>query len=95
MTFNVMLTRLGILVLVLALNIWFWFNYIPQHLFTMIQEYEAKKAAEIPTVEEYIEQGYDTYEYEGDWGEYLGDHDTTTMPRPLLECEAGDHTCID
>lgn len=76
-------------IILLPLFVYLW--SIPQ----VMEHRERQERQRIPTVQEYIDQGYDTYEYEGDWGDHPGDHDDTTMPGPMLECDAGDHTCID
>jgi hypothetical protein len=93
MNVQIILKILVVWLSILTLPMWFYLWHLPQ----MLHDVDERRAErEKPTVEEYIEQGYDTYEYEGDWGEHRGDHDDQgAMPGPMLECEQGDHACID
>ena len=89
------LTRLVIWLLILSLCVWFWFVFVPKGY---LEARDTHRERVKPTVEEYIENGWDPYEYEGDWNRppYVEDEEAgPVMPGPMLECEAGDHTCID
>jgi hypothetical protein len=92
-----------VLMLVLLLNVWFYTTFLPPAFSDAIQMMRERQGIPPapPTVEQYEEMGYDAYEHEGDYPElYTTEHETPEdadegMPGPMLECEAGDHTCID
>lgn len=97
-TTTLVVTLLG--VLVLAVNAWFWVAIIPEQAMKLHQMYAERH----PPIEMYdcppYDGPYDCYEYEGDYPDCTRDYgegtaEDTDMPGPLLECEAGDHTCID
>ena len=80
-------------ILAVAANTYIWVKYVPQAAMELHYLYADKHPPDegcnspLPelTPEYYEERGWDQYEYEGD----------RAMPGPMLECEAGDHTCID
>ena len=100
-------TKLVIWLLIMSLCVWFWLIFVPKEY---LEARDTHRERVKPTVEDYIENGWDPYEYEGDWGThaypdddprwerppYIEDDEAgLMMPGPMLECDAGDHTCID
>ena len=92
------ITGLVLILLITVLNIWFWFMLLPVKLISAAKEIHAPAVELVPE--------YDCYEFYGDYpteearegyrARYRAPAtDTNPEPSDMLECEAGDHTCID